>query len=258
MRTVYLLLVFLLLLASCKAPETITNNYLLNVRDTSGKDLSELRPALIQKDDLLYIRVYSRSHGFRQEVDAPYNLTPEAGTGSGTSEATTGYLVDRFGNIEYPQIGLVRAEGLTRDQLADTIRSKFSDKLSEPSVVVRFLNYRVTVLGEVGGPKTFSVQTEHINILEALGMAGDITEYGRKDNVKVIRESNGQREIGTIDLTSKSMFSSPYFRLQQNDVVLVEQTRRKLRQQDQQQLVQQIGIFTSIAAAAALILNIIK
>ena len=124
--------------------------------------------------------------------------------------------------------------------------------------MVRYLNYKITVLGEVGGPKTFTTQTERISILEALGMAGDITEYGRKDNVKVIREINGQREIGTIDLTSKDMFNSPYYRLQQNDVVLVEQTRRKVKQQDQQALVQQISIFTSIAAAAALILNIIK
>lgn len=250
------LLVFIF--CSCVTPQTITNNYLQHVNDTAGRDSSVLAPTVIQKDDLLSIRVYSFSHGLDPAVDAPYNLIEEAGSGSSSSQATIGFLVDRYGNIEYPQIGLLHVEGLTRDQLADTIKQRLEGSLKQPSVVVRFLNYRVTVLGEVGGPKTFTVQTERINILEALGMAGDITEYGRKDNVKVIREVNGQREIGTIDLTSKNMFNSPYYRLQQNDVVLVEQTRRKLKQQDQTALVQQIGVFTSIAAAAALILNIIK
>jgi polysaccharide export outer membrane protein len=252
-------LFLVLIFSSCVTPQTINNNYLQNVGDTSGKDATALLPPIIQKDDLLSIRVYSRSHGVRPDVDAPYNLIDQQGAGSSaSSEATTGFLVDRNGNIEYPQIGLLHVEGLTRDQLADTIKQRLEGQLTQPSVVVRFLNYRVTVLGEVGAPRTYTVQTERVNILEALGMAGDITEFGRKDNVKVIREINGQREIGTIDLTSKNMFESPYYRLQQNDVVLVEQTRRKLKQQDQQALVQQIGVFTSIAAAAALIITIIK
>lgn len=250
-------LLLVLFLSSCVTPQTITNNYLQNVRDTSGKDSSFLIQPVIQKGDVLSIKVYSKAHGDQPEVDAPFNLTDDnASASSGT--AAIGFLVDQNGNIEYPQIGVLHVEGKTREQVSEEIKGKLADKLTNPTVVVRYLNYKITVLGEVGGPKTFTVQTERINILEALGMAGDITEYGRKDNVKVIREINGQREIGTIDLTSKNMFDSPFYRLQQNDVVLVEQTRRKLKQQDQQALLQQIGLFTSIAAAAALILNIIK
>jgi len=138
------------------------------------------------------------------------------------------------------------------------IKGKLQDQLTQPAVIVRFLNYRITVLGEVKGPSTFTLPTDHLTVLEALGLAGDVTEFGRKDNVKVMREVNGQREIGTIDLTSKEMFNSPYFRLQQNDVVFVDQTRRKIRQQEQQTLLQQIAIASSIITAAALILNFVK
>jgi polysaccharide export outer membrane protein len=194
--------------------------------------------------------VYSTAVGTTPEADAPYNLTDQGGS--------SGFLVDLNGNIEYPQIGLIHVEGLTKEEVANIIKKKFETQLNNPSVVVRFVNYRITVLGEVGGPSTFTIPTERITILEALGLAGDITEFGRKDNVKVIRENNGLREIGTIDLTSKDMFLSPYYRLKQNDVVLVEQTRRKIQQQEQQMLVQQIGIASSIITAIALVLNLIK
>ena len=149
-------------------------------------------------------------------------------------------------------------EGLTREQLSATIREKLENELNKPTVTVRFLNYKVTVLGEVGAPSTFSVPVERITILEALGLAGDITEFGRKDNVKIVRDNNGIIEVGTIDLTSNTMFNSPFFKLQKNDVVMVEQSGRKLKQQERQEVAQQIGIATSIITAIALILNFIK
>ncbi|MFL5772768.1 MAG: polysaccharide biosynthesis/export family protein [Flavisolibacter sp.] len=243
--------VFLLFLLSCTPQRATINNYLENTTDTSGKDSVPIKPQVIQKNDLLAIKVYSNAIGSSPETDAPYNLVDQ-GTGAG------GFLVDINGNIEYPQIGVLHVEGLTKEELAETIRKRFETELQNPSVVVRFTSYRITVLGEVGGPSTFTVPTERITILEALGLAGDITEFGSKNNVKVIRERNGHREIGTIDLTSKDMFLSPYFRLQQNDVVLVEQTRRKVKQQEQQMLVQQIGIASSIITAIALVLNLIQ
>ncbi len=241
----------LFLMVSCTVQRTVTNNYLQNTADTSGKDVVLPVKQLIQKNDLLSIRVYSTAIGSSPETDAPYNLVDQ-----GTSSA--GFLVDVNGNIEYPQIGVIHVEGMTKEELADFIKKKFESDLKNPTVVVRFVNYRITVLGEVGNPSTFTLPTEHITILEALGLSGDITEFGRKDNVKVIRENNGLREIGSIDLTRKDMFLSPYFRLQQNDVVLVEQTRRKIKQQEQQMLVQQIGIASSIITAIALVLNLIK
>jgi polysaccharide export outer membrane protein len=248
-----LFLVAAILTVSCTSQRTVTRNYLQNVSDTSGTDPVPVAITFIQKNDLLSIRVYSTAIGSKPEVDAPYNLVEQNATGN-----VTGFLVDGNGNIEYPQLGILHVEGLTRDQVAELIRGKLQGQLTQPSVIVRFLNYRITVLGEVKGPSTFALPVDRITILEALGLAGDVTEFGRKDNVKVVRESNGQREIGTIDLTSKEMFNSPYFRLQQNDVVFVDQTRRKVKQQEQQTLLQQIAIASSIITAAALILNFVK
>ena len=246
----------LVVLASCRTQKEVTNNYLRDVSDTTIRDSVPLQLPVIRKGDLLSIKVYSLANGIDPRADAPYNLPAEAGTSGGLQ--TSGFLVNDEGNIEYPQLGILHVEGLTRGQLAETIKQRLQSQLNQPTVVVRFLNFRITVLGEVGSPGTFTAPTERISILEALGLAGDVTEFGQKKTVKVIRESDSQREIGTIDLTSKEMFASPYFILQQNDVVLVEQTERRTKQQERQELVQQVGIASSIITAIALLLNLIK
>jgi polysaccharide export outer membrane protein len=236
---------------SCTPQKAVSNNYLEKPTDTSGKELLTFSVPVVQKNDLLAIRVFSTANGIEPKTEAPYNLPGDQG-------GNVGFLVDMNGDIEYPQIGIIHAEGLTREELANLIKNKLQGQLNQPSVIVRFLNYRVTILGEVRSPSTFTIPTERVTILEALGLAGDITEYGRKDNLKVMREVNGQREIGTIDLTSKNMFNSPFYYLQQNDVVFVEQTGKRVRQQEQQSLLQQIGIVTTIITAVALVLNLIK
>src|SRR6185369_3146615 len=120
-------------------------------------------------------------------------------------------------------------------QLSDLIKSKIvaDSALSNPSVIVRFLNYRVTVLGEVGHAGVVNIPYERVTILEAIGLAGDIPLSGKKTTVKIIRQVNGDMEIGHIDLTSKDMFGSPYYYLMQNDVVIVEPRKSKLRLNDQ-------------------------
>jgi len=133
--------------------------------------------------------------------------------------------------------------------------------LNSPSVIVRFLNYRITVLGEVSNPGNFSLATERVTILEALGLAGDITEYGRRDSVKVAREVNGQMVVGYVNLTSGKLFASPYYRLQQNDVVFVEQNKRKEDQvvvQQQQVFAQRLGIVASIVSTLAIVYSLIR
>lgn len=255
MRFLTFIFFALVVFSSCRTQKVVNNNYLLNVSDTTIRDSVAFALPVIQKGDMLSIRVYSLANGVDPRADAPYNLIET--TGAGTTGGS-GFLVDESGNIEYPQIGLLHVEGLTREQLAEEIKKRLAGQLNQPTVVVRFLNFRFTILGEVSRPGTFTAATEKISILEALGIAGDITEFGQKNNVKVIREINGQREIGTMDLTTKDMFASPYYRLQQNDVVLVEPTKRRTKQQDRQELLQQIGIASSIITAIALVLNLIK
>lgn len=242
---------------SCTTQKPVANNYLQNAKDTTGRELVEVKPPVVQRGDLLSIKVFSKANGLNPQADAPYNLQ-ESGSSSGGNTATSGFLVNEDGNIEYPQLGTLHIEGLTREEVASLIKSKLETLLENPSVIVRFLNFKVSVLGEVRSPGTYTLQTERVTILEALGLSGDITEYGKKNTVMVVRDNNGQIERGTIDLTSDTMFTSPYYRLQQNDVVFVEATGTRLRREQRQETAQQIGIGVSIITAIALILNFIK
>ena len=259
MRVLSSLCFVIILFASCSTQKAVTENYLQHARDTTGRNLINLQPPVVQKGDVLSIRVFSKANGMLLSsglnADAPYNLQAQ---GEGGNTVVPGFMVDQSGNIEYPQLGTLHIEGLTREQVAELIKTKLEGQLDQPSVIVRFQNFKISVLGEVGNPGSFTLPTERVTVLEALGLSGDITEFGRKNNVMVVREVNGQIERGTIDLTSDSMFSSPYYRLQQNDVVFVESNGRRAKQQERQDLGQQIGIATSIITAIALILNFIR
>lgn len=251
---IYLLLALSVYCISCgtqkKAPY-----YLENVNDTSGKGEVKITELLIQKNDLLSIQVYSKST-LPEVSDAIYNLP--SGSAAGIA---TGFLVDASGNIEYPRLGTIHAEGLTKLQLSDEIKKRLThpvEVLKDPSVIIRFLNFRVTILGEVAKIGPVTVPGERLTILEAIGIAGGITDYGKKNIVKIIREIGGKREVGYIDLSSKDIFESPYYNLMQNDVVLVEQTRQKARMGDQALVQQRIGFAISIISAAAVIYSIIQ
>jgi len=254
MRTIFFCLTAIIFLSSCRTQKDGVRNYLEKTNDSTTTNVVNIPDPLVQKNDLLSIKVYSLSADPR--VDAPYNL-PEQ-TAAGSSSGAAGFLVDNDGNIEYPRLGTIHVEGLKKNEVARAIKTRLDSILKSPTVIVRFLNYRITVLGEVGSPGNFNVPTERVTIFEALGLAGDITEFGNKSTVKIKRESNGQVAVQTIDLTAKDIFTSPYYHLQQNDVVFVEQTTRKLRQQEQQNVAQQIGIASSIITAIALIINFIR
>jgi polysaccharide biosynthesis/export protein len=251
----FLIIVFSFFLFSCKVKGPAFNNYLQHI-DTSGKTVINLPEPRIQKNDLLSIKVYSQSADPR--TDIPYNLPEQSVTGSSTTASTSGFLVDENGNIDYPRLGLLHVEGLTKAQLAQQVKEKLEAVLKSPSVIVRFLNYRITVLGEVRTPGTFSIPTERVTILEALGLAGDITDFGKRDTVKVAREVAGHLQVGYVSLSSNDLFNSPYYRLQQNDVVFVEQSRKRTQQEERQAVAQQVGIAASIVTAIALIVNIIR
>jgi polysaccharide biosynthesis/export protein len=255
------LVVFITLFVSCRTQRAVYN-YLEDVNDTSFRKGVYLAETKIQKSDLLYIQVYSSS--LDPTIDALYNLpgqngggTSSGGGGSQNSQMS-GYLVDINGNIDMPRIGTIHAEGLTKGELEEVVKSKLAGQLSNPGVIIRFLNFRITVLGEVGSPGVLNIPTERLSILEAVGMAGGVTEFGKIKEVKILRENNGVRQLGTLDLTSKTIFNSEYYQLQQNDVVLVDQNRYKLRQTEQTRISQQIGFALSIITSIALLYNIFQ
>lgn len=244
---------WIIVICSCNTQKATTNNYLQRNTDTSGKNIIANKPPVIQKGDLLSIKVFSYANGLDPQADAPYNLPEQTGAGG-----AAGFLVDGRGIIEYPRLGELQVEGLTREELAALIKSRLDTELTNPSVIVRFLNFKISILGEVRAPGTYTFPTENVSILQAIGFSGDITEFGNKNNVRIIREKDGRIENGLIDLTSDSMFISPYYRLYQGDIVIVNQNRRKVKQQETQELTTKIGIASSVITAIALILNFIK
>jgi len=143
-----------------------------------------------------------------------------------------GYLVDSNGDIDFPVLGKLHVEGLMRNELRELIKTKLIEEgqLKDPIVTVNFLNFKISVQGEVNRPGTFFIQGERITLLEALSMAGDLTIYGRRDRVAVIRETSGKRSILYHNLSSTEIFQSPCYYLQQNDNVYVEPNKRRVQQ----------------------------
>ena len=178
----------------------------------------------IQADDILSITVSSLS----PESNVLFNnvLLP-ASTSSANAQVVAnrideGYLVDKNGSINFPVIGKINLTGLTKEEATEKMTGLIKEHVKNPIVNIRFLNFKVTVIGEVTKPATFTVPTEKVNVLEALGLAGDMTAFGRRENVLIIREKDGVRSTARINLNNKDVLSSPYFYLQQNDVVYVE------------------------------------
>jgi polysaccharide biosynthesis/export protein len=256
MRFALYILIGSLLMASCR-PQRAVFNYLEDVKDTSFRKSVFIAESVIQKNDLLSINITSAS--LDPKIDVLYNqqILQSVGGGSALGGQIGGYLVDVNGNIELPRIGKIHAEGLKKSELEEVIKSKLEGELNQPNVTVRFMNFRITVLGEVGAPGVLNIPTERLSILEAVGMAGGVTEFGQIKNVKILRENNGVRELGVLDLTSQEIFTSPYYQLQQNDVVLVDQTKYKLRQTEQQRVTQQIGFVTGIISTVAIIVTLV-
>jgi polysaccharide export outer membrane protein len=178
----------------------------------------------IQADDILSITVSS----LNPESNVLFNniLLPTASSFANAqvvaNKIDEGYLVDKNGSINFPVIGKINLAGLSKEEATEKMAGLIKEHVKNPIVNIRFLNFKVTVIGEVTKPATFTVPTEKINVLEALGLAGDMTTYGRRENVLIIREKDGVRSTARINLNNKEVLTSPYFYLQQNDIVYVE------------------------------------
>lgn len=184
----------------------------------------------IHRNDLLSISVSSSNPDASKLFNDPNLSNTTTSTANGTTQQMVGYLVTDDGSFKFPELGQIKAEGLTAKQLSESMAQTLIDKklLVDPIVTVRFLNFRVTVLGEVNKPTVITVSNERISILEALGLAGDLTIYGKRDNLLLIREDKGEKLVKRIDLNSKDILSSPFFYLKSNDVLYVEANKNKV------------------------------
>jgi polysaccharide export outer membrane protein len=234
-RLLFFFLIPAVLFFSCKTQQKVAN-YIEDYSDTTKTDEVKYTEPLIQKNDILSILIYSDATDWGK-TDSMYNYSQ-------------GFLVDNDGNIQYPRFGTIKAEGITKQEVAEIIRKKAELELTNPTVIVRLSNFRITMLGEVARPGQISLPGERITILEAIGLAGDISVYGKKDDVVVIRDVNGKIEYGKVDMSSRNLFKSPYYYLRQNDVVLVNPNKNKARLSDQvfnQRLSIAFGLINTIA-----------
>ncbi|QKZ15439.1 polysaccharide biosynthesis/export family protein [Spirosoma sp. KUDC1026] len=227
-----------LCLGSCISSKELV----LYQKETGGNDsmaLVDRYIPTIKPGDVLSVQVSSLS----PEASALFNpyaaisMAERAGGPQQISQTsplqyTPGYLVDEKGQIELPLIGSQKVQGLSNAQAAAQIKQKLLDYLKEPTVNVRNLNFQISVSGEVARPSLFSIPNEQISLPAALGLAGDITIYGRRDNVLVIREENGQRTFNQVDLTKRDIFKSPYYYLRPNDIVYVEPGKARVANAD--------------------------
>lgn len=248
---ILLLFALPLYLFSCRTQQKIPY-YLENVNDSTGKGDVKISPLLIQKNDLLSIQISSLST--EAKADLIYNQPSVAG-----SSSAAGYLVDVNGNIDHHRLGTIHAEGLTKQELAAEIKKRLTqpvELLSDPTVVIRFLNFSVNMLGEVQRQGILTVPGESLTILQAIGLAGGVSDFGKRNSVKIVRETNGKRETGIIDLSSKDIFESPYYNLVQNDLIIVEPTNQKLKDADQARTIQKISFAFTLVTVAATLANI--
>ena len=210
--------------ASCN-PQTWKNiNYLQDVAADTVMVMPVNKGIIIQPQDQLAITVCSRNPLLAAQFNKSVSqYATGAETGTSGQQRVVGYVVDNSGDIQFPQLGIIHAAGCNRWELQDLITGRLVDEglLTDATVSVEFMNFKISVIGEVQNPGTFAVSGDKITIFQAIALASDLTIYGQRDNVKVVREQNGKRYIYSLDLRDSDIFTSPAYYLQQNDVVYV-------------------------------------
>lgn len=222
-------LLFVVLLFSCASRKDLV--YYQNIDKTSPQQRSNSYEIKLQPDDLLLIIVSAED----PEIAAPFNLRTISMIDSGAGQnAVAGqqsnqlYLVDALGTIDFPVLGKLKVGGLTRTQVLTNLQDKIGAYIKKPIINLRIMNFKVSVQGEVTLPGTYNVTSERLTLIEALTMAHDLTIYGLRNNILIIREINGVKSYNRVDITKADFINSPFYYLAQNDVVYVEPNKNKI------------------------------
>ena len=209
-----------LLIFSCASRKKLV--YFQNSTDPISTVSNNSYSPKFKPDDFLYIVVY----GADDNSTKPFNLPPSLNSSnrgySIGAPANQGFLINEKGEIDFPILGTIKIGGLERSQAIELLKEKIKPYINNPIINIQIQNFKVTVLGEVKNPGTFTIPNERITLLEAIGLAGDLNITGVRNNILVIREENGQKKEYKIDLTTKEIFNSPVYYLNQNDVVYIQ------------------------------------
>lgn len=265
MNRLFLIICLIACLTACKTPEKI--NYIQDVEPGVTQPIESRQSIIIQPKDMLSIIVSTKD----PELAAIFNLSVQANRAgvpifsSAYNQYLSGYVVDNNGDIDFPVLGKIHAAGLSRWALQERIIQKLTERdlLKDMVVTVEFMNFKVSVLGEVKNPGTYSIEGDKVTILEAIAMAGDLTIYGLRDEVYVIREENGERQNFKLDLRSKEIFNSPAYYLRQNDIIYVQPNEVRAGQSTiNQNSVRSISLWLSITSLltsiSILVVNLVK
>lgn len=251
-KTIKAIHVILVLVAICCVSGCASSKKVLYFQDLENEKLLKrvsFQEIKIQKDDILSIIV----SGPDKEVTQPYNFTISDGNSIGDFQrSTVGYLVNNLGEIKFPLLGKIKVEGMTRTELEEYLTVEIGKDVKNPIVSVTFKNFKITVLGEVRTPGTFNVNSDKINVLQALGMAGDLLISGKREDILLIREVDGRQAYVKMDLKSKDILESPYFYLQQNDILYIPPSTSKITQGRTA-----TGFWATILSGASLLLTVI-
>lgn len=256
MKNCIYLLLLVVLVASCTSqrqftyfkdlPDTL-NNY--NIADTGYQVLT------VKPDDVLQINISSPNPEATSFFMMQGSSVTEGSSGtSATAAAPNTYLVNKEGGIDLPLVGTVEVAGLSTSQVKQAVKTKVAPYLRDPIVNVRLQNFKITVLGEVAKPANYIVPNERVSVLDALGMAGDLTIFGRRENVLLVRETEGKKTMVRLNLQDSRLFQSPYYYLQQNDILYVEPTKQRVANSDMT-TIRNVSIITSLASLATILVS---
>jgi polysaccharide export outer membrane protein len=241
--------------SSCVSHKRLVN-YREDFPDSTRFAIVKLPDIKIQPNDVLGIRVFSSAI----ELAVPFNLNSEQQSASQVSIETiqlTGYLVNQEGKIDFPVLGTLKLDGLGISQAKDSLVERLKHYIKDPVVNMRLLNFRVTVSGEVRNPGGFNILNERISLLDALALAGDLTDYADRKSILLVREKGGIRSLNQIDLQSAAFFQSEYYYLMQNDLIYVKPLKAKAGAV-QDQTSKMVPILTAAATLAAVLIALFK
>lgn len=221
--------------SACSSPKNIP--YFIDLPDSVNANVPQTTfiDPKIQPDDIVSITIQTAdpnaAASVNQKIDGISALGASSASNIG-SQQVSGFLVDKNGEVELPMLGAIKIGGLTTFQARERIREAATAYFVKPTVQVRFVNFKITVIGEVTRPASYTVPNEKVTILDALGLAGDLTIYGKRENVLLIRETAQGKEMVRFNLNDSKIFSSPYYYLKQNDVIYVEPSKSKIATTD--------------------------
>lgn len=253
-------LLLTLFLGACSVPKDVVYFQGIDSLTPEQKELmTQTYTTNIVPDDLLSITVTAWDPTVVTPFNPPvYAYAVQGETGVMASQQLQTYLVDKEGDINFPVVGKVHVAGMTKQQVSAKLQELIKPYVEDALVNVQIVNYKVTMMGEVSRPGAISVKNDRISVLDAIGQVGDLTINANRKNILVIRDNNGEKEFGRIDITQPDLFASPYYYLKQNDVVYVEPNDAKKRNARYSQAQQySITVFSSILSAVSVITTVI-